>query len=263
MKHQEGKFKGHGNFNIYYQSRLPEREPKAVLLVAHGYAEHSGRYANVVDYFVPRNYGVYALDHRGHGRSDGKIDEIREFPGFIADLKIFFDMVQGENPDKKVFLVGHSMGSLIALLYVLRYQRELAGLITSGGGMATPGSPPMPQRPANQPLESSMLSRDPAVIKAYENDPLVYRGPIPTGIQSEMSRGSRQLSENAGQINLPVLIMAGDAVADGARSQVLYDNIGSSDKTIKRYAGLRHEIFNEPEHPQVLADMESWLEAHL
>lgn len=263
MKHLEGKFKGQDDFNIYYQSWLPDHEPKAVLLVAHGYAEHSGRYANVVGYFVPRNCAVYALDHRGHGRSDGKIDEIRDFSDFIADLKVFFDMVRREHPDTKIFLVGHSMGSLISLLYVLQYQRELAGLITSGGGMATPGSPPMPPRPANQPLDSSMLSHDPGVIKAYENDPLVYRGPIPAGLQSEMSQQSRHLSENVGQITLPVLIMAGDDVADGARSQVLYDFIGSSDKTIKRYPGLRHEIFNEPEHPQVLADMESWLEARL
>jgi acylglycerol lipase len=263
MKHEESNFKGYGELKIYYQHWIPEDEAKAILLIAHGYAEHSGRYGNVVNYFIPKNYCVYALDHRGHGKSGGKIDEIVDFADFVADLKIFFDIIREENPDKKIFLIGHSMGSVISLLYTLQYQDELAGMITSGGGLAKPGDPPMPPRPADQPLDSSRLSRDPEVIRAYENDPLVYRGPIPAGIEAEMSNRTRQLSEEVGQIKLPVLIMAGDGGTDGARSQVLYDYIGSGDKTIRRYAELRHEIFNEPEHLQVMADMEAWLEAHL
>jgi acylglycerol lipase len=121
----------------------------------------------------------------------------------------------------------------------------------------------MPPRPANQPLDSSMLSRDPEVIKAYDNDPLVYRGPIPQTMSAGMSGMTRQLAEDVKKIKLPVLIMAGDGGADGARSQVLYDYIGSKDKTLKRYAELRHEIFNEPEHLTVMADLEAWLEMHL
>ena len=105
-----------------------------------------------------------------------------------------------------------------------------------------------------------MLSRDPAVIEAYENDPLVYRGPIPqmTGMVGMRSR----LPDMVPQIKLPVLIMAGNGGPDGARSAVLYEMIGSEDKTLKLYEGLLHEIFNEPEHPMVMADLEAWLEAH-
>ncbi len=263
MKHEEGRFTGSMNFNIYYQKWLQEGELKAILLIAHGYAEHSGRYGNVVNYFVPEKYGVYALDHRGHGKSDGKIDEVGDFSKFVADLKTFFDIIRRGNPDKKVFLIGHSMGSVISLLYTLKYQNELAGLITSGAGLSKPGEPLMPRRPSNQPLDSSFLSHDPEVIKAYENDPLVYRGPIPDTIESGMRNGAEQLPNDVAGIKIPVLIMAGDAVADGARSQVLYELIGSEDKTIRRYPGLRHEIFNEPEHPQVMADMKEWLESHL
>jgi acylglycerol lipase len=263
MKHEESRFTGYMNFNIYYQCWLPEREVKAMVLIAHGYAEHSGRYMNVVNYFVPKSYAVYALDHRGHGRSDGNIREVSDFSNFVTDLKTFFDIIRQKHPDKKIFLIGHSMGSVISLLYTLKYQHELAGLVISGGGIAKPGDPPMPPRPANQPLDSSFISRDPDVIKAYENDPLVYRGPIPQNIQSGMSDRTRQLAKDVTNIKLPVIIMAGDGGTDGARSQVLYEYIGSGDKTLKRYAELKHEIFNEPEHPQVMADLETWLETHL
>jgi acylglycerol lipase len=229
-------------------------------LIAHGFAEHSGRYGNVVNYFVPKNYAVYALDHRGHGRSDGERVQVDEFSDYIKDLKTFFNLIRKENPKDKIFLIGHSMGSAISLMYTLQYQKELAGLITSGGGIAKPGDPPPPPRPAGEPLPTSMLSRDPAVIKAYENDPLVYRGPIPQGLMSSMRSN---LPEQVPQIKLPVLIMAGDGGTDGARSKVLYDYIGSKDKTLKRYKGLMHEIFNEPEHLMVLADLEAWLKTHL
>jgi alpha-beta hydrolase superfamily lysophospholipase len=260
MKHREGTFKGYQAFNIYYQCWLPKAKAKAVLLVAHGFAEHSGRYGNLVNHFVPRGYRIYALDHRGHGRSDGERVQVEHFTDYIEDLKAFFDIVRAENPNDKVFLIGHSMGAAISLAYTVRYQHELAGLITSGGGLARPGDPPPLPRPVNQPLDTAFLSRDPAVIEAYENDPLVYRGPIPQ--RSAIATTRSKLPQQVPQIRLPVLIMAGAGGPDGARSQVLYEYIGSEDRTLKTYGGLLHEIFNEPEHPQVMADMEAWLTAH-
>ncbi len=260
MKHIEGNFKGFKDYNIFYQCWLPEEKTKPVLMISHGYAEHSGRYMNVVDHFVPKCYPVYALDHRGHGRSDGPRAQVDDFSEYIKDLKTFFNIIRKENPDDKIFLIGHSMGSAIALAYAYEYQHELAGLATSGGGISRPGDPPPAPRPPGEALNSSMLSRDPAVIEAYENDPLVYRGPIPrrTGMVGMRNR----LPDMVPQIKLPVLIMAGNGGPDGARSKVLYEMISSEDKTLKLYEGLLHEIFNEPEHPMVMADLEEWLEAH-
>ena len=261
MQHKEGNFKGYQDFNLYYQSWLPAVKTRPVLLIAHGFAEHSGRYGNVVSHFVNRGYPVYALDHRGHGRSDGERVKVNDFYDYIKDLKIFFDIVRRENPKEKIFLIGHSMGSMISLAYTTEYQQELAGLITSGGGLAKPGEPFMSNRNSGKPLSTAMLSRDPQVIIAYENDPLVYRGPIPAN--SPMGAMTGKLYDIVPQIKLPALIMAGNGGADGARSRVLYERIGSADKTLRLYEGLLHEIFNEPEHPQVMADMERWLEAHL
>jgi acylglycerol lipase len=257
--YKEGYFKGLADFNLYYQCWLPANSPKALLLLAHGFAEHSGRYGNLVDYFVPRGWAVYALDHRGHGKSDGARVQVEHFSDYVDDLKTFFDIIHGENPGKKVFLVGHSMGSAIALLYTARFQDELAGLITSGGGINNANEPPRPRQPAGQPLSTDFLSRDPEVIKAYVNDPLVYRGPIPEVLNGMMTT----TAEIVPSIKLPALIMAGNAVADGARSRTLFEVLGSQDKTLKLYEGLRHEIFNEPEHRQVMGDMAAWLERQL
>jgi alpha-beta hydrolase superfamily lysophospholipase len=170
-------------------------------------------------------------------------------------------MVRKKKPKEKIFLIGHSMGSVISLLYAIQYQKELSGLITSGGGLSKPTDPPMSPPEPNKGLSTAMLSRDPAVINAYKNDPLVYHGPIPTGFT--MFKEMSILYDTVTQIKLPVLIMAGNGGPDGARSRVLYDRIPSKDKTLKLYEGLLHEIFNEPEHPQVMADMEKWLIYHL
>jgi len=261
IKHKEGNFKGLKDFNIYYQCWLPEGSTKAVLLIAHGFAEHSGRYGNVVNHFVPKGYAVYALDHRGHGRSDGERVQVDQFSDYTTDLKTFFDLVRKENPREKIFLIGHSMGSMISLAYTAEHQNELAGLVTSGGGLTRLGEAPPPPRPSNAPLNASGLSRDPAVVEAYVNDPLVYRGPMPQ--RSAMTELRSRLPELVLSIKLPVLIMAGAGGPDGERSKVLHEFIGSADKTLKLYEGLLHEIFNEPEHPLVMADMEAWLEAHL
>jgi acylglycerol lipase len=260
MRHKQGNFKGLKDFNIYYQCWLPDKKTGPVLLIAHGFAEHSGRYGNVVNHFVPKGYPVYALDHRGHGRSDGERVKVDSFNDYVKDLKTFFDIIRKENPADKIFLIGHSMGSVIALLYAVAYQQELAGLVTSGGGLTRPTDPPMPPRKPGEPLPTAMLSRDPAVIAAYENDPLVYRGPMPTGFAMGGMLG--KLYDIVPQIKLPALIMAGNGGPDGGRSRALYERIGSKDKTLKLYEGLLHEIFNEPEHPQVMADLETWLQAH-
>jgi acylglycerol lipase len=263
MKHQEGFFKGVADFNIFYQCWLPDQKPVAILLVAHGFAEHSGRYMNLVNFFVPKGYAVFALDHRGHGRSDGERVRIEKFSDYLKDLKIFFDLVRNENPGDKIFLVGHSMGAAISTVYVLRQQHELAGLILSGGGIITEDMPAQPTRPVGQPLDTEFISRDPAVIAAYVNDPLVYRGPIPAG--SALSESRNQLPELVPQIILPILIMAGNdpLVTDGIRSQALFERVGSEDKTLRLYDRLRHEIFNEPEYKEVMQDMEDWLNRHL
>ncbi|MEN8242947.1 MAG: alpha/beta fold hydrolase, partial [Chloroflexota bacterium] len=138
MIHKEGYFEGAVSKQIFYQSWLPETDPKAILLIVHGMAEHSGRYQNVVDYFTPNGYAVYALDQIGHGKSDGAQVFINRFEDFIITIKTFFEIIKTTHPDKPIFLVGHSMGGLITSACLLDYQDEFAGAIISGGMVSVP-----------------------------------------------------------------------------------------------------------------------------
>ena len=277
MKHHEGYFKSIRDTNIYYQYWLPEGEPKAILLFAHGIAEHSGRYMNVVNHFVPAGYAVYGLDHIGHGKSDGKRVCVERFQDFTKTFKKYFDMIRGWQPIKPIFLVGHSMGGLISAAYLLKHQDELTGAVLSGPGIKVPDnisnavifagkilSVVMPKAGIIQ-LDAEGICRDPAVVDAYLNDPLVYRGKITARLSAEMLKTIQHVTGSAIKIRLPIMIVQGgsDKLVDPSGAQLLYDSVSSEDKKIKIYDGLYHEVFNEPEHRQVLDDVKVWLDSHL
>ena len=138
MIHQDGFLKDAQNNNIYYQCWLPEDEVKAVILVVHGIAEHSGRYMNIVNHFVPSGWAVYGIDHYGHGKSDGHKVFVERFQMFPDTVKLFFDMVREWQPQKQIFLAGHSMGGLVGAAYLLEHQNELAGAVISGPSVKIP-----------------------------------------------------------------------------------------------------------------------------
>lgn len=277
MEHTEGRFRGHKNLNLYYQCWLPAKDPEAILLVVHGLAEHSGRYTNLVDYFVPKGYAVCALDHRGHGNSEGLRGYVERFSDYLNDLKTFFDIVHGEHGDTKIFLIGHSMGGTIAVAYTVHHQHELAGLLLSGAALKVPSSRSpaliavarmlsllLPKMGISV-LDASAISQDKAVVDAYVNDPLVYRGKIRARFGGEVIKTMQKLPRQMPKINLPILIMHGtaDRLTDPEGSQMLYERVSSKDKTLKLYDGFYHEIFNEPGREQVFADMEAWLATHI
>ncbi|MBM3154159.1 MAG: alpha/beta hydrolase [Chloroflexi bacterium] len=277
MKHREGKFKGYNDLNIYYQCWEPEVSPKAVLLVAHGLAEHSGRYKNLVNYFVPKGYAVWAIDHRGHGKSEGMRSYVERFGEYLADLKTFFGIVRKEHKTDKIFLIGHSMGGTIATVYMIEHQKDFDGAILSGASLTQTAavspvllalagviSALMPKMGVTV-LDASALSKDQAVVDAYVNDPLVFRGKVPARMGAELVRMWKALPEEMPKLNLPLLIMHGadDKLSSPEGSKILYEKVSSKDKTLKLYDGLYHEIFNEPEHKKVMADIESWLNKHL
>jgi acylglycerol lipase len=277
MRHKEGYFKGAQGINIYYQHWLPEDEPKAILLVVHGLAEHSGRYMNVVNHFVPSGYAVYGIDHIGHGKSDGERVYVDRFQDYVSTLKNYFDMIHDWHPDTPIILIGHSMGGLIGATYLLEHQQELSGAVLSGPGVKVPDniskavifagkvlSVVMPKTGIIQ-LEADGISRDPAVVDAYVNDPLVFTGKITARLGAEMIKTMQYVTEKAPEISLPIMIVQGsaDRLIDPSGAQVLYDLVGSVDKTIQVYEGFYHEVFNEPEHLQVLNDVQKWIEALL
>lgn len=277
MKHQEGFFEGVRGSRLFHQSWLPGGDTKAALLVVHGLAEHSGRYLNVVNHFVPQGYAVYALDHFGHGKSDGTRVFVQSFDDYLDPLGMFLEMVKGWQSGKPVFLVGHSLGGLIAPLLVLKHDPDMPGMILSAPLAKIPQhvsplvialskilSSIVPKLGVED-IDSGTISKDPEVVRAYDEDPLVYRGKTTARLAAELLQGMQRIQSQASKITVPVLIMQGceDRLVDPDDGQLLYDLVGSDDKTLKMYPGLHHEIFNEPERDQVFADMEAWLEAHI
>ena len=277
MKHLEDFFKDSGNRQIFYQYWLPETDPRAVLLVVHGFAEHSGRYMNLVNRFVGLGYAVYAADHQGHGRSEGVRAYVERFEEYTDTLVKFREIVREAQKDKPLFVVGHSMGGLIGALHLLSHQDKLSGAILSGPGVKAPDnisavtifagkiiSSLMPRMGMIK-LEEDAVSRDAAVVKTYTDDPLVYHGKITARLGAEMLKAMGRVQAEASKIKLPILILqgTGDRLVEPDGAQMLYDNVSSVDKKVIFYEGFYHEVFNEPEHDRVLNDVETWLESHI
>ena len=273
MNHQEGFFEGIRNTRIYHQCWLPETEPKAVIMLVHGLGEHSGRYLNIVNHFVPMGFAVYGMDHPGHGRSDGIRKYVDRFEDFIETVKAFFERIQGWQAGKPIFLLGHSMGGLIGAVYLLDHQAGLKGAILSGPSVKKPDSISgiivfiakmlgvlMPRFGLVETAPDEVC-RDPAVVQAYISDPLVYKGKTTARLAAEVLKALKRISREAGKITLPILILQGgaDLIVNPAGAQMLYDSISSADKEISTYGGLYHEIHNEPEHFKVLLDVEEWI----
>jgi len=277
MKRQEGYLKGVRDTDIYYQYWMPEGEPKAILLIVHGLSEHSGRYMNVVNHLVPSGYAVYGIDHIGHGKSTGERVYVEQFQDYTKTLKIYLDMIRDWQPEKLIFLIGHSMGGLISTAYLLEHQDELSGAVLSGPAIKVSDnisqaiifvgkmlSILMPKARLIG-LDTEGVSRDPAVVDAYVNDPLVFTGKTTARLGAELLKTMQRVTKQAAVIRLPIMIVQGsdDKLVDPGGAQLLYDLVGSEDKTVKIYDGFYHEVFNEPEHEQVLNDVQTWLEAHL
>ena len=277
MINKEGAFKNTNGIEIYYQCWLPEEEEKAVLLVVHGLGEHCGRYMNLVNYFVPQGYAVYGFDHQGHGKSGGDRLMVKTFDDLTSALSIFHKMVTDWHRDNPLFLLGHSMGGLIASYYLLEHQSAFKGAVMSGPlvklgddfsrftiimgrilSRFAPGAGVMK-------LDPSGISRDREVVLNYTSDPLVFHGKTPARLASEGLRLISLLEQAADQITLPIIIVQGgdDRLICPEGAQMFYDKIGSEDKTLKIYPGLYHEVFNEPEKDMVFADIETWLERQL
>jgi len=277
VKHQEGIFMAARKTSLYYQGWLPEGEVRAVLIVVHGLAEHSGRYMNLVDCFVPLGYAVYGIDHIGHGRSEGRRLHVDAFSDYTEPLRTYLDMVRCWQPDKPLFLVGHSMGGLIGALHLIACQEGLAGAVLSGPAVKAPGNLPkavvwigrvlsvLLPRMGMVPLEAEGVSRDPEVVKAYLGDPLVCRGKMTARLGAELLDAMERVRTEADHIRLPLLILQGgsDRLVDPSGARMLYERAASVDKRLIVYEGLYHEVFNEPEHGGVLSDVEQWLEIHL
>jgi alpha-beta hydrolase superfamily lysophospholipase len=276
MDHFVGTFKGDGDVELCYQCWRPEDTPRAVLAVVHGFGEHSGRYGNVVNWFVPQGYAVYGFDMRGHGRSPGQRGFIDSYAQVRNDMQAFLALVHGKEPESPVFLFGHSQGGLTVLNYVLYHPEGLAGVISSGPVLAAPRLSPLlmqisrllsgvwPTFSLNVGLEVDALSRDRAVVDAYVNDPLVH-GKGTSRLGTEVMSAVAWTQAHAADMALPCLIIYGgaDRICSPEASRAFFEKVTFADKECHEYEGYYHETLNDLGKERVLADIEAWLERHL
>ena len=268
-----GRLAGVGGLQLFRRWWRPSDPPTAVVVLVHGAGEHSGRYEFVAERLVDDGYAVHALDHRGHGNSQGPRALIDRVEHAVTDLDALVSAaVQHEAAASlPVVMVGHSMGAMIALRYAGDHQHRLDGLALSGALASIEASAALrivghavsvvAPRLGLVAIDSSLISRDPAVVAAYRADPLVHHGKLPARTAAEIADTVAGFPAQVPEITIPTLIMYGtaDQLCPPAGSEMLDQRIGAADKRVIAYEGLYHEIFNEPERDAVLSDLSDWL----
>ena len=272
-------FRSPDGLNIFYRVYRAEDE-KGRLVIAHGLGEHAGRYGTVAAQLLPRGISIWAPDHRGHGRSDGPRGHISSFYQYIDDLHTLIGFSREHLPEgMKLFLLGHSMGGLIALRFAARFPDVIDGLIISSPALGVPQKPsPLltgiarilstlrPTFGFPNGLDASKISHDEAVVRAYLDDPLVHARVSArwfTEFIAAMEAANRSVSE----MQLPILmqIAGDDHLTSVDASKQFFEGIPAADKTLRLYEGLYHEVYNEEKQQRahVLDDLESWLMKHI
>ncbi|UUY05218.1 alpha/beta hydrolase [Svornostia abyssi] len=284
LLHTDGAFLGAAGLRITWQSWQDATAPtRAHVVVAHGAAEHGGRYLRLARELAPRGFPVWAIDHRGHGRSEGPRVVVDRFAHAVADLDTLIDHVEKTDLGRPIYLLGHSMGGALALLYALEHQARLEGMVLSAPAASDAGAPAA-MRVASRvfqadrllsrfapsagvlALDADGLSRDPAEVQAYRDDPLVTLGKLPARTVGELGVAIRtRFKRDLGDLTLPLLLIHGEAdrLVPVAGSRHVRDRAGSDDVTLLVYPEHRHEVFNElpADREKVLADVAAWLDA--
>lgn len=272
----EGTFRGAKGAELFYRVWRPEGKARGVVAVVHGVLEHSGRYGNLAWALTQHGYIMYAFDHRGHGRSSGRRAYVDSFADFRQDVARFLALVRKEEPNLPLFLLGHSMGGLIVLNYILHHPEPLAGVVASAPAVA-PSIPsvlaavgpalsrvaPTLALPAKKGAAGT-IARDPEVVRAYMDDPLVPNN-LTIRLITEMQAASRWTAAHASRWpHLPLLILHGsaDKLVPPAGSRAFYEAVHEPDKARHEYPGSYHEVFNDLDKVAVLADLVSWLDEH-
>lgn len=264
----------HAGHRISRRSWIPATPVRGMIVLVHGVAEHSGRYDYVGRTLAAAGFVVHALDHVGHGESAraGAAANLGSIDGAADAVAALLDLARAEHPEVPAFVIGHSMGALITLRLATRAPLDVAGVVVSAPPLIIDAGNPVQRLLAPVltrlapnlgvlKLDSSQISRDPAVVAAYDADPLVFRGKLPARTATEILTAAGRVLADLPRLRVPTLALHGtaDAIAAPASTDRIEQHAGTTDLTIRRYEGLYHEVFNEPERDAVLADVLAWL----
>ena len=273
----ERAFDGVGGVRIVYDTWVPEGQPRGVVVLSHGLGEHAGRYHHVARRFGEAGLVTYALDHRGHGRSGGKRVYLKELSEYTGDFATLVGIAEGEYPHLTKVVLGHSMGGGIVFAYASERPAEYDLVVLSGPAVDAEANVSRllvivakivgkvaPSAPVQE-LDANAISRDPAVVAAYNADPLVWHGKVPAGVARALMLVGESMPRRARAITKPVLVVHGseDRLVPAAGSERMVECLAAEDVHLKVYPGLYHEVFNEPEQERVLDDVVSWIATRL
>ena len=269
----EDTFEGAGGLRIFYRSWLPDTTARAVVVLVHGFNAHSGQYQWVAEQLVAAGAAVFAPDLRGRGRSDGERFYVASFDEYAGDVAQMVQIAKRQQPGVPLFLFGHSAGGVVACLYALDHQAGLAGLICESFAFRIPapdfalavlkGLSHLAPHAHVLRLKNEDFSRDPAVVQAMNEDPLIANEVQPTLTVAAMVRADERLTREFPTITLPVLILHGtaDRATRPAGSQLFYDTAASTDKTLKFYDGYFHDPLHDVGREVVMDDIVKWMAA--
>ena len=275
MRHESNEFAGFRGQPLYSQCWLPEHDAAAVAVLAHGLAEHSGRYLNLAARLTTRGVALHTFDMRGHGRFPGARCYVASFEALVGDLAVLLEYARDRHPGRPLTLIGHSFGGAVALHAALDYPALIDALVLSAPAIASDPAVPrlkvalgrllsiVSPRTGILRLPAAAVSRDPAVVRAYEADPLVYRGAVPARTLVELLGAMRRIQARVAELRTPTLVLHGgeDRLVPLRFNRPLYERLGAADLTIRLYDKLYHEVFNEPEQARVYTDLEAWMDA--
>jgi alpha-beta hydrolase superfamily lysophospholipase len=260
---------------IFVRSWQPAGTTRAVVVLCHGFNSHGGYYVRTGEALAARGFAAYALDLRGRGRSDGERFYIESISEYVQDVAAVVALAKSRHAGLPTYLLGHSAGGVVSCLYALEHQAELAGLVCVSFAFQVPapdfaiaalkGLSHLAPHAHVLRLKNEDFSRDPAVVQAMNDDPLIAHESQPTRTVAELARADERLRREFPLITLPVLILHGtaDKATKPSGSQIFYDSAGSNDKTLELYEGHYHDLLNDVGREQVLGDVVEWIEARV
>lgn len=260
-----------GGVGIFIRSWQPEQTPTAILVIVHGFNSHSGRYGWAAGRFAQAGLAVYAPDLRGRGHSEGERFHVGSFADYVSDVRTAVALAESRHRGLPLFLLGHSAGGVIACSFALENPSRVAGLVCESFAYQVPapdfalaalkGLSHITPHAHVLRLKNEDFSRDPSVVRAMNDDPLIAGESQSTQTVAEMVRAAERLTENFHRITLPLLIVHGtaDQVTKPSGSQTFFDRAGAPDKTLKLYEGHAHDLLSDLGKEAVLAEMSKWI----
>lgn len=263
-----------GGVRLFIRSWQPVAA-RGVVVICHGFNSHGGYYRWTGEHLAARGLATYALDLRGRGRSEGERFYIESMSDYVHDLATVVTVARSRHQGLPTFVLGHSAGGVTACVYALEHPQELTGLICESFAFELPapavalaalkGLSHLAPHAHVLRLENENFSRDPEVVRAMNEDPLIAHETQPALTVAELARADARLRRDFALVTLPLLILHGtaDSATKPSGSQAFYDAAGSRDKTLKLYDGHVHDLLNDVGRELVLADILAWIEARI